>query len=72
MFSCEFCEVFKNTFFINLWATASACLMLPRQILISAEKYSENAYFETSKYFETLLFCKFSQISRWNNIDEPF
>ena len=26
MFSCEFCEIFKNTFFTeHLWATASNC-----------------------------------------------
>ena len=28
MFSCEFCEIFKNTFFTeHLWTTASECFM---------------------------------------------
>ena len=27
LFSCEFCEIFKNTFFTeHLWMTASVCL----------------------------------------------
>ena len=31
MFSCEFCEIFKNNFFIeHLWATASKVLNVIR------------------------------------------
>ena len=33
VFSCEFCETSKNTFFTeHLWATASACLGFPHEI----------------------------------------
>ena len=41
VFSCEFCEISKNTFFTeHVWASASGCLLLGTLLLMTALMYS--------------------------------
>ena len=62
VFSCEFCEVSKNTFFIeHLWATASKCNERFRQtpccIKMKVKKISQTKINDTSNCCK---YCKFT------------
>ena len=47
VFSCEFCEIFKNTFFKeNLWITASVLQFLMRTTLPELKVVSKNTFFK--------------------------
>ena len=58
MFSCEFCEIPKNTFFTeHIWTTASEIIQKVASVKNFTQNFVSVFYLENTLYLRTVAIC---------------